>query len=154
MTNLKYNFVKRCFLLTLLCVAAMISPVSATAYPSPDYVSTIADDSPDEIKIKIIIIIIIKKKKPKVAEVTSFLLDPSSYKAKANELRAEVEIVKNSLNIKMADPDIKGMTIVVPDGIRVPQEIAKQLGKGGSFKIAGGKIQMEGNKLGNFEIQD
>jgi len=134
----------------------MVTPLSATSYPPPDDVPALTDDYLDDIgiKIKIIIIIIIKKKKPRVAEVANFLLDPSPYKPKVNELWAEVEIEKNSLNIKMADPDIEGMTIVVPDGIRVPEEIARKLGRKGSFKIAGGKIQMEGNKLGNFEIQD
>jgi hypothetical protein len=54
----------------------------------------------------------------------------------------------------MADPDIEGMTIMVPDGIRVPWEVANALGRDHEFKIAGGKILMEGNKMGNFEIQD
>lgn len=134
-------------------ILATVSSLSAnTNYLSGD-VPALEDDM--GIKIKIKIIIIIKKPKPKgVAEVSAFLMGKKGGKLGENELWAEAQIVKNSLNIKMADPDLDDMTLIVPDGIRVPWEIAEKLGHKSAFKISGGKIVMEGNKMGNFEIQD
>lgn len=153
MTNFKSNVLRKFYLLALLSAVAMVQPLTAAVNHTGEPEPVVKGDYADKIKIKIIIIII--KKKPKVAKVTSFEVPGGEAgEDRENSLWAEVEIVGESLNIKMADPDIKGMTIVVPDGIRVPQEIAKQLGRKGAFKISGGKIQMEGNKLGNFEIQD
>jgi len=157
MNNLKINL--RFLVLPLLALLFLALPATKASAHLASFETRSTEMMESSIKIKIIIIIIIKKKKKGVYEAAGVRMASKETKLSENQFLAQASISDDApvLNLKV----IKGFNIgmppmvYIPNGFIMPKQAALKMGyKAGAFKVKGGKLKMEPNSLGNFEIQD
>ncbi len=155
MNNLKKNL--RFLVLPLLALLFIALPTSQASAALKSFEARSTEMVESNLGIKIIIIIIIKKKKKGVVEASSLKLGDKGGKLAENEVRAEASVENGILQLRVKGFNI-GMpptVMLVPEGFLMPKQAALKMGyKAGAFKVNGGRIKLETNSLGNFEIQD
>ncbi|MEM6345165.1 MAG: hypothetical protein AAF927_14840 [Bacteroidota bacterium] len=155
MNNLKKNL--RILVLPLLALFFIALPMSqASAHlESFDLRSTEIIES--NLSQQIIIIIFFKAKKKGIVEATSLKLGTKDSKLPKNAIRAEATAENGVLQLRVKGFNI-GMpptVMLVPEGFLMPKQAALKMGyKAGAFKLKAGRLKLEPNALGNFEIQD